>query len=277
MKLDKFLLITVGALLVIVLILLAFGGAAFLCLFITQGPVTNEGPILQKSYDYNGTLAGFDRVSIEVANINGFVDVREGDGDAYAINVSERGTEKDFERYKVVFTQTDENGVRTLKVEVKDTKERRTLNTKYSSDITVTVPKGKTYDASLLTVNGAVSLGELDCNKLNMATVNGALSSKANATNATMATVNGNIDAITAIMKGDMFLNSVNGAVTVTIPKDAPLSLNAHLVNGAISADLPLVITEKSRVALVGKTANYTEGIYIEATIVNGDIDVRGR
>jgi DUF4097 and DUF4098 domain-containing protein YvlB len=78
-------------------------------------------------------------------------------------------------------------------------------------------------------------------------------------------------------MKGDMFLNSVNGGVAVTIPKDAPLSLNAHLVNGAISADLPLVTTQKSRVALVGKTANYTEGTYIEVSVVNGDIDVRGR
>jgi DUF4097 and DUF4098 domain-containing protein YvlB len=277
MKLDKFLLITVGALLVIVLILLAFGGAAFLCLFVTQGPVTNEGPILQKSNSYNGSLSGFDRISIEAANINGFVDVREGDGDAYAINVSERGTEKDFERYKVEFTQTDVNGVRTLKVEVKDSKEPRMASSKYGSDIVITLPKGRMYDTSLITVNGAVKLGELDCNKVNMVTVNGALTSKANATNATMVTVNGDIDVRTSAMKGDMFLNSVNGAVTVTVPKDAPLSLNAHLVSGSISADLPLVTTQKSRVALVGKTANYTEGIYIEVTGVNGDINVRGR
>ncbi|BAI62447.1 hypothetical protein MCP_2375 [Methanocella paludicola SANAE] len=277
MKLDKFLLITVGALLVIVLILLAFGGAAFLCLFVTQGPVTNEGPILQKSYDYNGSLSGFDRVNIEVANINGFVDVREGDSDAYAINVNARGTEKDFERYRVEFTQKDENGVKTLKVQIKDTKEPRMASSKYGSDITITLPKSKMYDASLVTVNGEVRLGELDCSKVNMATVNGVISSKANATNATMVTVNGDIDVRTSVLKGDMFLNSVNSAVTVTVPKDAPLSLNAHLVNGGISTDLPLVITEKSRVALVGKTANYTEGIYIETSIVNGDIDIRGR
>lgn len=62
MKLDRFLLIAVGALVAIILIILAMGGAAFLCLFVTNSHVTtNEGSLLQKTYDYNGTLAGFDR------------------------------------------------------------------------------------------------------------------------------------------------------------------------------------------------------------------------
>lgn len=277
MKLDKFLLITVGALLVIVLILLAFGGAAFLCLVVTKGPVTNEGPIMQQSYDYNGTLTGYDRVDLEAGNINGFITVKEGDGDSYAFNVNARGTEKDFERYKVEFTQTDSNGVKALHIEVKDTREPRTINTKYVSDITITVPKNRMYNLSAVSVNGDVDVGRLNCTDIMVATVNGAVASKAAAGNSTYVSVNGNIDIRTDAMKGGMSINTVNGAVTVTIPKDAPLSLNAHLVNGAITEDLPLIVTEKSRLGLVGKTANYTEGIYIETSIVNGDIDIRGR
>lgn len=275
MKLDRFLLITVGALLVIVLILLAMGGAAFLCLFASKGPVTNEGPIIQKAYDYNGTLAGLDTVNLEVININGFVDVKEGDGDAYAINVNTRGTEKDHERFKVEFTQTETNGVKTLKLEVKDTKEPRTFSSKYSSDVTVTIPKGKKYDMGLVTVNGNVDLGNFTCERVKAATVNGALGSRASAANATYVTVNGDIDVKTSAMKGDIFLNTVNGGVTVSVPRDASLSLNAHLVNGAISCDLPLEVREKSRMGLVGKTAGYTEGIYIETSLVNGNIDIR--
>jgi DUF4097 and DUF4098 domain-containing protein YvlB len=274
MKLDKFLIITVGALVAVILILLAMGGAAFLCLFVTQGPVTNEGPILQKSYDYNGTLSGFDKVNLEAININGLINVREGEGDDFAINVSTHGTEKDYERYKVEFTQSDSNGVKTLRLEIKDTKEPRTLNMKYSSDITVTVPKGKQYDMSLVTVNGNVDLGNFTCGQVKVATVNGALYSRASAANATYVTVNGNIDVKTPAKKGDMFVNTVNGAIDISIPNDAPLYLNAHLVNGRISADVPLVVSEKSRLGLVGKTADYTEGVHIETALVNGDIDI---
>lgn len=88
MKPDKFLLITVGALPVIILILLAFGGAAFLCLVATNGPVTNKGPVLQKSFDYNGTLSRYSTISLDVTNINGDAKVVEGDGDSYAISVN---------------------------------------------------------------------------------------------------------------------------------------------------------------------------------------------
>jgi len=267
----------VGALVVIILILLVLGGAAFLCLFVTNGPATNAGPVIQKTYDFNGTLAGYDTVSLDVTNINGFVNVIEGSGDTYDISVDAHGTDKDFERYQVQFSPTDSSGVKNLKLEIKDTREPRTLNTRYNADITVTVPKGKKYDASIVTVNGDADLAQLDCGQVKMATVNGELSSAANSTNLTMVTVNGNIVVNTQQTQGGMFLNTVNGGVGITVPKDAPLSLNAHLVNGAISEDIPLVISEKSRVNLVGQTANYTSGIYIEATLVNGNIDIRGR
>jgi DUF4097 and DUF4098 domain-containing protein YvlB len=274
MKLDRFLLITVGALLAIIVILLAMGGAAFLCLFATHGPVTNEGPLLEKSYDFNGTLGGFNEVDLQVIDINGAVNVREGEGDAYAINVDTQGTERDHERYKVEFTQSESAGVKTLKLEVKDTWEPRMYNSRYVADITVTVPKGKLYDAKIVTVNGRVDLGNLTCDQVMMATVNGELASSASAVNATYATVNGGIGVSTGAVKGKIFANSVNGGITISIPQGSALSLNAHAVNGHISNMLPIVVDQKSMLGLVGKTANYTEGLYIEAATVNGGIDI---
>jgi hypothetical protein len=274
MKVDKFLLITVGALLAIIVILLAMGGAAFLCLFVTQGPVINEGPLMQKAYDFNGTLGGFDKVRLEVININGEVNVREGDGDTFAIGVNTRGTERDYERYKIEFTQSESAGVKTLRLEVKNLKEPRLTSSRYVSDITVTIPKNKTYNVELVTVNGRVALGNLTCEQVKMANVNGALESSASASNATYVTVNGRIDVSTSAVKGDIFANTVNGGITISIPKGAPVRINAHVVNGGISNEVPIVISEKSRLGLIGKTANYTEGLYIEATTVNGGIDI---
>lgn len=277
MKLDRFLLITVGALLVVIVILLAMGGAAFLCLFATHGPMmpaTNEGPLLEKSYDFNGTLGGFNKVDLQVGNINGAVNVKEGDGDAFGIKVDTVGTGRDYERYKVEFTQSESAGVKTLKLEVKDTWEPRMYNSRYVADITVTVPKSKQYDVGLVTVNGRAELGNFTCDKVRMATVNGALASSASAINATYVTVNGGIGVRTDAVKGDIFANTVNGGITISIPQGSVLSLNAHVMNGHIANMVPITVHEKSMVGLVGKTANYTEGLYIEATTVNGGIDI---
>jgi DUF4097 and DUF4098 domain-containing protein YvlB len=274
MKLDRFLLITVGALLAIIVILLAMGGAAFLCLFATHGPMINEGPLLEKSYGFNGTLSGFDRVDLRVGDINGAITVREGEGDAFDIKVDTTGTAADHDRYKVEFTQPEAAGVKTLDLEVKDTWEPRVYNSRYVADIVVTVPKGKQYDVKAATVNGRVELGNLSCGQVTAATVNGELASGASAVNATYATVNGGIDVRTDAVKGKIFANSVNGGIAICVPQGSALSLNAHVVNGRISNALPIVVDEKSRLGLVGKTANYTEGLYVEATTVNGGIDI---
>lgn len=274
MKVDRFLLITVGALLAIIVILLAMGGAAFICLLFTGGPVTDEGPIVQKSYDFNGTLGGYDEVRLEVINVNGKVDVREGEGDVFTVSADTRGTEKDHERYMVEFTQPGSAGAKTLRVEVKDLKGPRPDNSRYSSDITVTIPKNKTYDCELVTVNGRASLGNFTCGQVRMANVNGAVESGASAANATYATVNGRILVTTPAVKGDIFASTVNGGITISVPPGAPLRISAHTVNGVISDAVPIEITEKSRLSLTGKTAGYTEGLYIEAATVNGNIDI---
>jgi DUF4097 and DUF4098 domain-containing protein YvlB len=275
MKADKFLIITVGALMAVLLILLALGGATFLCLYATQGPVTSDGVLMQKTFAYNGSLSGIDRVDLRGININGNIVVKEGDGDAYFIDVNTHGTERDYQRYKVDFTQYDTNGVKTLRVEIRDTKEPRAYSSRYTSDITITVPKSKTYDMDLVTVNGNIEMGNLSCGIVNAADVNGVISSRLNAANATFVTVNGNIDVKTPATKGMLSLNTVNGAITVSIPKDTPLSLSAHLMNGAITNSVPIDVTEKSRMGLVGKTTGFNDGIYIETALVNGNIDIK--
>ncbi len=275
MKIDKFLLITVGALLAIIIILLAMGGAAFLCLLATNVPIANEGPLLEKNYAFNGTLGGFNKVDLQVSNINGIVNVREGEGDEYAIYVNTTGTARDHERYKVEFTQSESAGVKTLKLETKDTKEPRMYNSRYVADITVTVPKGKQFDVALAAVNGRVDLGNLTCDEAKVATVNGDLSSGASAANGTYATVNGGIDIRTDAVKGKIFANSVNGGIAISIPQGSALSVNAHTLNGHISSAAPIAIDRQSAHELVGKTANYTEGLYIEAATVNGGIAIK--
>jgi DUF4097 and DUF4098 domain-containing protein YvlB len=275
MKIDRFLLITVGALLAILIILLAMGGAAFLCMLATNERIANNGPLLEKSYDFNGTLDGYGEVDLQVTDINGYIKVVEAEGDAYDISVNTSGTARDHERYKVEFTQYESAGVKALKLEVKDTWEPSTYSSRYVSDITVAIPRGKLYDMMLATVNGRVSLGNLTCDEITMATVNGEVVSGASAANATYATVNGGIDVSTGAVKGKIFANLVNGDIAISIPQGSALSLNAHVVNGDISSALPIVVDEKSRWGLVGKTESYAEGLYVEAATINGGIVIK--
>jgi hypothetical protein len=275
MKIDKFLLITVGALLAILIVLLAMGGAAFLCMLATHGPLANDGPLLEKSYDFNGTLDGYSEVGLQVRDVNGFIKVIEGEGDAFDIRVNTSGTARNHQRYKVEFTQSESAGVKALKLEVKDTWEPGAYSSRYVSDITVTVPKDRLYDMMLATVNGPVDAGNFTCDHAMLATVNGEVVSGVSAANATYAAVNGGIDVRTGAIKGKIFAHLVNGDIDISIPQGSALSLNAHVVNGNIANALPIVVDDKSRWGLVGKTENYAEGLYIEAATVNGGIAIK--
>jgi hypothetical protein len=275
MKLDKFLLIAVGVLVIIILIILAMGGAAFLCLFVTNSHnLVNEGPMIQKAYDYNGTLAGFDRVNLNVADINGDVVVREGDSDSFAITVNTQGMENDYNRYSVDFSQSDTPGNKTLKIGISKNNNISLFNSRYSSDITITVPKGKLYEMDLNDANGNIDVGGFDCDSITASTANGRITSEANASSASYHTANGGIEARTAGQSGNIAAATANGDISIFVPQNTSVSVNAHIANGQITAAMPLETTEKSRFGLVGKTAGYSNGLYLELNTLNGNIQV---
>ncbi len=275
MKLDRFLLIAVGALVVIILIILAMGGAAFLCLFVTNSNImANQGPMIQKTYDYNGTLTGFDRVNINVGDFNGNIDVKEGDSDSYAITVNTQGTEKDYERYSVNFSQSDTPGNKTLNLTISNNNNVNLISSRYSSDMIITVPKGKLYNMDLNDANGNIDVDGFDCDGITAATANGMVTSGANASSASYRTANGGIEVRTSSTTGSVTAVTANGEISVFVPQNTPVSINAHLANGQITASMPLITSENSKFGLVGKTAGYSNGLYLELNTMNGDIRV---
>ncbi len=275
MKLDKFLLIAVGALVVIILIILAMGGAAFLCLFVTNSNnLANDGSLMHKTYEYNGTLSGFDNVNINVGDFNGNVVVKEGDSDSFDIIVDTQGTARDYQRYNVDFSQLETPGNKTLKVAISNNNNVNLFNSRYSSDMTIIVPKGKLYDMDLSDANGHIDVGGFDCDTITATTANGMVTSDANATTASYHTANGQIDVRTTARTGSITAATANGDVSIFVPQNTSMSVNAHIANGRITAAMPLDTTEKSKFGLVGKTANYSNGLDLELNTMNGDIQV---
>jgi DUF4097 and DUF4098 domain-containing protein YvlB len=103
----------------------------------------------------------------------------------------------------------------------------------------VTVPPGVTV--ALETVNGDVRARNLD-GDLELRTVNGAVEARGVRGSLQGETVNGNVlvDAVTLPRGASLELETVNGAVTLTLPKDARFDFSASTLHGSIASTFAL-------------------------------------
>jgi DUF4097 and DUF4098 domain-containing protein YvlB len=103
----------------------------------------------------------------------------------------------------------------------------------------VTVPPG--VSARLETVNGDVRARDLD-GDVRLRTVNGAIEASGVRRSLDAQTVNGNVvaGAIGVPSGASIELGTVNGAVRLTLPKDARFDLTASTMHGAISSTFAL-------------------------------------
>lgn len=278
MKTDKFLLLAIGALVIIILILLAMGGAAFLCLALSHNSIVIDNTkSMTRDQIYNGSLAGFDHVELTVHNVNGNVQMRESNDNTYSIEVHEKGTEMSFQRYYVEYREAGASGTKSLDLYVRDNLTGQpSTNSRYSADIIVSVPKNMTYSVDLANVNGDIIAGSFSGDKAVMTCVNGGITSDFSADSATFTNVNGGISASTSKSSGRITANNVNGDIEIAVPASAGFSMNAHLVNGEIRTTMTLNTTEKSRFNVVGSTPGYSgNGLSLDLATVNGGIVVK--
>jgi DUF4097 and DUF4098 domain-containing protein YvlB len=101
------------------------------------------------------------------------------------------------------------------------------------------VPPG--VSAELATVNGSVRARDCDA-KLSLESVNGSIEATGFRRTIAGQTVNGKIEASAAALPPDasVELQSVNGSVALTLPKDARFQVSASTMNGSIASTLPL-------------------------------------
>lgn len=103
----------------------------------------------------------------------------------------------------------------------------------------VTVPPGVT--AALVTVSGDVTVRNLD-GDLELRTVNGAIEARGVRRSLQGETVNGNVlvDAAAVPREASVALETVNGSVTLTLPKDARFDFSASTLHGSIASTFAL-------------------------------------
>jgi DUF4097 and DUF4098 domain-containing protein YvlB len=101
------------------------------------------------------------------------------------------------------------------------------------------IPPG--VDAELKTVNGDVRVRDLD-GELQLGSVNGSIEARGIRKGFDGQTVNGGIQAwAAAAVPGESIeLQSVNGKIALTLPKDARFDFSATTMNGSIASTFPL-------------------------------------
>ena len=109
----------------------------------------------------------------------------------------------------------------------------------------IVLPPGVT--AELKTVNGDVRVRDCD-GELQLESVNGGIEALGVRRALEAHTVNGRIDAVAQTVSADhsLELQSVNGAIALTLPKDAKFDLSASTMNGTISSTFPLPVRAPS-------------------------------
>ncbi|HEV2063114.1 MAG TPA: DUF4097 family beta strand repeat-containing protein [Thermoanaerobaculia bacterium] len=232
-------------------LLLVFG--AILMLVASRAAAEDRMPFSAGRTDrFNAALAS--RATVRIENISGDIVARPGkDFSAVATLSVAAATQKRADELlaRTVVAQTQDEEGYSLETRWPDSASRddggrrRTPGRPSDGRITVkfevTIPTGMT--AVLKTVNGEVRVTDVD-GDLDVSSVNGDVRVQGTRHSFRARTVNGRVEAAAALLPAGASVDcrTVNGAVTLTLPKDAKFDFSASAMSGAIASTFPLPV-----------------------------------
>jgi DUF4097 and DUF4098 domain-containing protein YvlB len=232
-------------------LLLVFG--AILMLVASRATAEGRMPFSASRTDrFSATLGS--RAAVRIQNISGDVVARPGkDFSAVATLSVAAATQKRADELlaRTVVAQTQDEEGYSLETRWPDSASRddrgrrhmpgRPSDGQITVKFDVTIPPGLT--AVLKTVNGEVRVTDVD-GDLDVSSVNGDVHVQGARRSFRARTVNGRVEAAAALLPAGASVDcrTVNGAVTLTLPKDAKFDFSASAVNGAIASTFSLPV-----------------------------------
>lgn len=237
------------------------------------GTVRNQDFLAQATLDT--TLDAAPRTRFRLEGINGSIEVLGVAGtNTFTLHAtrqvwseSDADAQAYLDRLEVVVTEAgNEIVIRTVQPQT-------TGGRNLVVDYVLSVPARLT--ASVVNVNGGVSIGQV-LGAVVVNVVNGAVALENLGGSLTVTLVNGAVTARTALAPGEAIdLQTVNGNLTLDIPRNTSAQVTARLVNGVISiSNLTLQSVQTTPTSLSG-TLGSGEG-RVDLETVNGNILLRG-
>lgn len=183
----------------------------------------------------------------------------------YYGNVRVASADKDFEPY----IDVDESSS-SLALAEKISNGLNSVSYSGSVKLDIYVPKSYSENIKLNTASGSVEVknfeGSCDIN-----TASGEINAENCGGDFAVNTASGHISySKNSVLNNKLNLNSVSGAINVSIPKNSEFSLKARTVSGKIKCDFPIVLDGKGLEGTVGSGKNS-----ISVNTVSGSITIK--
>ena len=235
-----------------------------------------SGDEFREEFHQTYPITATGRVSIE--NINGEVQIKVWDRAAVQVDAVKRAFRK--ERLAEVTIDVDANE-ETVRIKTRYPDQEQTFrgdDRRYDNPATVdyvlTVPRKGSIESAEL-INGSLDIVGVEGN-VKASSINGRVNAHGLMGETKLSTVNGSLEAIFNRLdeSKEVYLQSVNGGVTLVIPSDSNASVRASTVHGAISNDFGLSVRHGEYVGhnLDGQIGN--GGARIKLANVNGPIKI---
>lgn len=214
---------------------------------------------------------------VSVSNVNGSITVETWDKPEVKLEwIKTGGSKENLSEVEIkIDARQDAFSVETDYDEGKRRGSNGSRNYNLQVEYRLTVPRAAVLD-EIETVNGSVSITNAE-NTTKASAVNGEVKAANLRGTAYLSTVNGTVTAnFDQLAIGSRIsLETVNGAVDLTLPSDASATLKAETVNGKISNDFGLPVRKGQYVGrdMYGKLGAGDVQIKLES--VNGELSVK--
>ena len=238
-----------------------------LALLFTLSTTAGGTSSLQRTddFEWRGVVAA--GKTIELVGIHGSIDASGASGSEVQVSATKEGRKSDPREVEMVVIEHGD-GVTICAVypssrrgEPNECKpggrgRSNTRNNDVEVEWTVRVPRGVLFVGR--TVNGDITIETTSWAQAS--TVNGSIGARMGAT----------------LWDGDAEFDTVNGRITVDLPRDASMEVHASTVNGSMSTDFPLTVRGKWGPKRMSGTVG-EGGRTLSLSTVNGDMTLRRR
>ena len=209
---------------------------------------------------------------LRVKNINGDLSVEGWDKNRIEVTaVKSAKNQEDLDNVQVF---AEKNGDRvSIRVEYKHDRDEWDHNQTGSVDFTIHVPKGTEID-KVEFVNGDIDITGIE-GDVEASSVNGEVTGQKLGGEVALSTVNGGVELVATGDISSVRLNSVNGDISLVLPKKFDARIEAGTLHGDITA-IDGADVDATRFSGTSMRATLGKGtMRVDLNTVNGSIEIR--